>query len=328
MSRAQRAAGNPGPRRQRGIGLVESLVTLAITAFVLVAATTAFAKMRGAQRSFDGRARLQETALHALAVIETDLRMAGFRGLSTSAPATDGSLVFPDKCGGVSWVAAAERPVDGANAAWIAEPDCAVSGGGVQPGADALVIRRASARIAPLAGGKVAASMRERVLLASRLDAATLFVAPEDDGALPAGFEDVADPDDPVEVREWLVNAYYVSRGSSAGADVPALRRKTLQAGPGLGDEEIMAGVEDLQVVIGADVDGDGAVDADFAPGALPADARAVFARVWLRVRTLDRDAPPGGTPAAAYADRVWPAIDDGHSRWLAARTVFLRNQG
>jgi type IV pilus assembly protein PilW len=314
--------------RQRGIGLVESLVALAIAAFVLVAATVAFAKMRDAQRSFDGRARQQETALHALAVIETDLRMAGFRGLASFAPATHASLVFPDKCGGLPWVVEAERPVDGVNGGWIGGPNCAVSGGGVQPGADALVVRRASARLAPLAAGKVSASMRERVLLASRLDAAALFVAPEDDGTLPAGFDDVADPDNPVEVREWLVNAYYVSRESSAGADVPALRRKTLQAGPGLGDEEIVAGVEDLQVVIGADVDGDGAVDADFMPGALPADARAVFARVWLRVRALDRDAPPGGTPAAAYADRAWPAIDDGHSRWLLTRTVFLRNQG
>lgn len=311
--------------RQLGVSLVESMVALAIAVLLLAGTLFALSKARAAQRSFDARARMQETAWQALALLEADLRMAGYRGLA-SAAADDASLTFPAKCGGLPWVAAAARPVQGDNGVGLTQPDCAASGGGFQSGSDALVVRRASAEAVSLAGTKVPAAMRDRVLLASRYDAAALFVADAATGVLPAGFDTATDPTDPVEVREWLVNAYYVSRGSSVGARVPALRRKTLQVGPNVGDEEIAAGVEDLQVTIGADVDADGTLDAHFAPGAVPAGAHAVCVRVWLRVVALERDNPPGGTPSSSYADRAWPAVDDGRSRLLLSKTVFLRN--
>jgi hypothetical protein len=122
------------------------------------------------------------------------------------------------------------------------------------------------------------------------------------------------------------VNAYYVSTSSSVGTGIPGLRRKTLQTGPNVGDEEIAAGIEDLQLTIGADVDGDGTLDAHFTPGEVPAGARPLCARVWLRVVALERDNPPGGMPASSYANRSWPAVDDGRSRMALSKTVYLRN--
>jgi type IV pilus assembly protein PilW len=313
--------------RHTGFGLVEVLVALAIGLLILGSATTGFALMRKAQRGFDSHARLQEAALQALATIETDLRMAGFHGLANQLPTIDASLTFPAKCGGATWVTDVERPVDGANGIGFGRPDCAGAGGGVLPGSDVLIVRRASARPTALSGGKVETSMRERVLVVARLDAATLFVADATDGSLPDGYDAAADPEHPVEVREWLVDAYYVSRDSSAGRAIPALRRKTLRSGPDIGDEELVTGVEDLQVVIGADLDGDGTVDADFAPGAVPEGARAVFARIWILLRAPERDDGYGGSPAMAYADRAWPAANDGHARRLLSKTVHLRNR-
>jgi type IV pilus assembly protein PilW len=314
-------------RRPAGFGLVEILVALAIGLLILGSATTGFALMRRAQRAFDSHARLQEAALQALATIETDLRMAGFRGLANRAPTVDASLTFPGKCGGPAWVTDADAAVDGSNGNGFGRPNCAGAAGGVQPGTDVLIVRRASARPANLPAGRVEAALRERVLVATQLDAATLFVANAADGSLPDVFAGPADPEHPVEVREWLVDAYYVSRDSSAGDSIPALRRKTLRAGPDIGDEELVTGVEDLQVVIGADLDDDGVVDADFAPGEVPDGAHAVFARIWLRLRAPDRDAGSGGTPAMTYADRAWPAVDDGHARRLISKTVHLRNR-
>lgn len=308
------------------MGLAESMVALAIAALLLAGALFALSKTRAAQRAFDARARMQETAWQALAVIETDLRMAGYLGLSLAIPADDATLGFPDKCGGVSWVAAGAPHVDGHDGVGLARPNCAASGGGFQPGSDALILRRASASAVSLASARVPAAMRERVLIASRYESAVIFVADPIEGRPPAGYDTTGDPSDPLDLREWLVNAYYVSRGSSAGASVPALRRKTLQVGPSLGDEELAAGVEDLQLTIGADVDGDGTLDAHFAPGAVPSGAEPVCVRVWLRVVALERDNPPGGTPATSYADRTWPAVDDGRSRLLLSKTVFLRN--
>ena len=74
----------------------------------------------------------------------------------------------------------------------------------------------------------------------------------------------------------------------------PALRRKTLTAGPDVADEEVIAGVEDLQFQLGVDTNGDSDADLFVNPGAVPAGARPVSVRLWLRVRAQERDAAFG----------------------------------
>src|SRR5262249_39434970 len=116
---------------------------------------------------------------------------------------------------------------------------------------------------------------------------------------------------DYVEVRDIITSVYYVSQDSDSRANFPSLRRKSLQLdGSGnlaMVDEEIMAGVEDMQVQfgidMGADKDGDGKPDdadnngvADAVNGQVsryvnPDDdasikaGQVVSVRVWLRLR-------------------------------------------
>ena len=94
-----------------------------------------------------------------------------------------------------------------------------------------------------------------------------------------------------------VVNGYYVANNSTGLTGVPSLRRKRLVAGtaPAIADvqdEEIIPGVEDLQVQFGADSAApfDGNVDAYFAAGAVPTTAVVVSATVWLRVRSAEPD--------------------------------------
>ena len=91
------------------------------------------------------------------------------------------------------------------------------------------------------------------MLLVSTRDTAQVFVAEDIGGVIPAGYPLQAAPNmgPPSELRSLLVHAYYVSVGSSVGESVPALRRKALVGGPGIADEEIGTGVEDLQFRIG-----------------------------------------------------------------------------
>jgi Type IV Pilus-assembly protein W len=128
------------------------------------------------------------------------------------------------------------------------------------------------------------------------------------------------------ELRALLVHAYYVSVDSSLARGYPALRRKTLTSGPAVGDEEIAAGIEDLQFRIHLDTDGDGGADVTADPGALPDCATPVGVQFWLRLRAQERDHALGPTAADAYADRTWPASDDSFRRLLVTRTVLLRN--
>lgn len=315
----------------RGFGLVELLVALALGSSILVGAVAAFTRARNVQRAQDALARMHETAVYALSVLETDLRMAGYWGLAGSADVVvpHASFAFPERCGGASWVTQVQLPVTGTNNAYPSLANCAAASGGAQPGADVLVSRRASAELILPLGPTVPAQHQDRVLAISRLGSAELFVPEQLSGAVPGGYPPGSAEAAPLaELRRVLVHAYYVSRGSSVGAGVPALRRKVLRAGPTVADEEIVVGVEDLQFRIGADVDGDGSVDADFEPGTVPAGAIPRFVRLWLRVVSTERDRPRGGTPAVAYADRAWASVDDGFSRFMVSKTIQLRNGG
>jgi type IV pilus assembly protein PilW len=313
-----------------GCGLVEALSALAIGLFVIAATVALHGRTSTALLALDSHARMHETARQALAVIESDVRMAGFWGLAHGFAnvSIHPSFTFPSRCGGASWVTDVENSIAGNNNRYLDLPNCATSAGGAQPGADVLVVRRASARTIPLSTTTVPAAVRDEVVLVSKREQAQIFVAQDIGNTIPASFPLTAAPGlpSPAELRSVLVHAYYVSVASSADASIPALRRKLLIGGPSVSDEEIATGVEDLQFRIGADVDGDGALDSYFEPEELPAGARAVCVQVWLRVRSIQRFGKAAATSASAYADRTWPPVNDGFARMLVTKTIYLRN--
>lgn len=315
---------------QRGLGLIEVVAALAIGLFLIGVAVALQHRASATLRVLDAHARMHEIARYALAQIESDVRMAGYWGLahSPTAVTAHATFAFPARCDGASWVTSVTRPIDGTNNHYLTVSNCAASGGGARSGADVLIVRRASATFIALTSSTVPAAVRDEVLLISTREQAQLFVAQATGNAIPAGFPLTTTAGQPVpsELREMLVHAYYVSVDSSVGRGVPALRRKLLIGGPTVSDEEIATGVDDLQFRIGADVDGDGRVDSDFEPGTLPVSARPMSVRIWLRVRSLDRTGYAAAAAASNYADRNWPAYDDGLDRLLVMKTIQLRN--
>jgi hypothetical protein len=273
---------------------------------------------------------MHETARHVLALIESDVRMAGYYGLAHTAEnvSIHPLFAFPERCGGPGWVTEFEQFVDGTNNQYLGATNCAALSGGAQAGSDVLIVRRASARPIELTSTVVPTSARDEVLLVSTRETAQLFVAKDIGGVIPSGYPVEAAPgmNPPSELRSLLVHAYYVSVDSSVGESVPALRRKALIGGPGVGDEEIGTGVEDLQFRIGADVDGDGILDSFFDPGTLPAEAIPLCIRLWLRVRGLERSGATAASAGVSYADRTWPPVNDGYDRMLVTKTIRIRN--
>jgi type IV pilus assembly protein PilW len=318
------------PSGHHGLGLIELVAALAIGLFLVAVALTVLARTNSALRAIDTHARMHETARLALSVIETDVRMAGYWGLAHGPGnvAAHPSFAFPARCGGASWITSVTRPIDGTNNRYLTVANCAASGGGALAGSDTLVVRRASARPIALGSVSVPAAVRDEVLLISTRERADFFVAQATGNEIPAGYPIAGAAGLPVpsELHAALVHAYYVSADSSLGVGVPALRRKVLIGGPTVSDEEIAPGVDDLQFRIGADVDGDGAIDSYFEPEAVPPAARPVLVRIWLRVRGIERTGPSAASAASAYADRSWPAISDGHDRLLVSKTIHLRN--
>lgn len=330
MSGPWRPADRRASVRPHGFGLVELMVALATGAFVIGGAVAIYVKARDVLAALDATARLQETARLAMAVIEADVRMAGYWGLAGPAVSITASesLVFPGKCGGAAWLTSTPRFIDGTNNAYLAAGACAASAGGHRSGTDVLVLRRASAeRITPQSA-TVSAPNQDRVLIVTNRSAGQIFVPQDLGNDIPAGYatQDVAGQPPRADTREFIVHAYYVSANSSVAAGYPALRRKGLTAGPDIRDEEMVAGVEDLQFQLGVDTTGDSGADLFVNPGEVPAGARPVSVRIWLRLRAQERDNAYVDDQAATYADRTVAASGDSFRRVLISQTVHLRN--
>jgi type IV pilus assembly protein PilW len=153
------------------------------------------------------------------------------------------------------------------------------------------------------------------------------------DGAVPASFDPTTSA-----THNLLVNSYYVSTTSSLIGDVPTLRRKSLAVvagAPTVVDDEVAPGVENLQMQLGVDVDRDNTIDRYVNPGASILDpahadfipgARVMTARIWLVVRSIDRE--PGIVDNRDYepGDVDLGVPDDDFRRLQVSKTVLLRN--
>ena len=328
-----------GPRAARGVSLVELLVAMTTGLFLLGGALTAYLKARDANATLETTARMQEIARYALGQIESDVRMGGFLGLThrpelvmnLEGPLTDAAGEHVALAGCTEhWATGLARPLHGwdqSGAAWPFDAPCRPSGRW-KASTDGLIVRRASAdRIAQTAAGLKA--HHRHVLVASSHTAAQVFVG-DADGSIPGDFAQRDPPDAPplADTRRLLVHAYYVSTDSSAAVGYPSLRRKRLVSGPAVQDEEVIPGVEDLQVQYGVDVDGNGSADRYVDADGLEAGTTIVSARVWLRIRAAERDPAWNDTTHYAYAnqDERIPAADRAFRRVVVSRTIHLRN--
>lgn len=319
--------------KQQGMTLIELMVALAIGAFLMIGAITVFMQSRTAFRITESVARMQENARFALEAIEPDIRMAHYWGMTTDtisvqgrvAPAAGNSFGrTPCGANGARVLAVA---VGGSNNTYGFGGCAAFSG--AQPNADTLVIRRVSEdpETPPLTG---AATLRVQSM---RSPAESLMFTGT---AVPGGIFTALNS----QTHRLVVNGYYVDRSSTLlGATVPSLRAKVLQGTGVIADQEIVSGVEDLQVQLGLDMDPDGAnsgsidrfVDindplVDPGDAAFDPDAIVLAVRIWVRVRA---ERPENGftdTTNYVYADQNVGPFNDNFRRMVVSKTIYVRN--
>ena len=293
-------------------------------------------------------ANLQDGSRHALSVLVPDLEHAGFYG-TTSTPRLrlmregnvmaegaalmqPGASAVPPARGlpagahdcGINLAVDLGPPVQGANNAFVpgvSARDCAptASAGGARNGADTLVVRHASLATSAARAGRLQ-------LYSRRTDSqgiASLFA----DGQAP-GPLDVAS-----EIRDIEVHIYYVARSSVGRPGWPALRVKSLTESRGAAqfrDEEILPGVEDLQVEFGVSTPGDANQRIRFVAPDFPllSEHRVVAVRLWLRIRAdgTERGFVDPRTISYAGIEFTPTAAEALQRRVLVERTVALRN--
>jgi len=307
--------------------MVELLVALAIGSFLMIGAVQVYNQSRQAYVINDSIARVQETAQFAMDTIEADLRMASNWGRNSRASSVNGrseigdadplNLTPPGGCG-ANWALDLLQPLAGSNNAYTLA--CAAEGG-VQANSDVFTTRRATVAATALEAGRIQ-------IQTTRIQG-ELFA----DGNIPAGFDALTS-----ETHNLLVNSYYVAASSTLIPGVPTLRRKTLiggAGGPTIVDQEIAPGVENIQLLLGVDVDEDNTVDRYVNPGDpifIPGNAafiplaRVLTARIWLVVR--------GITPEIGIQDNVnyqpgdvnLGTYSDSFRRMQVSKTILLRN--
>jgi type IV pilus assembly protein PilW len=306
-------------RAQRGLSMIELMVAMTIGAVLIFGATQVYVNSRTSYGISESVARLQETARYAMSVVEPDVRMSNYWGLlkgaavvfnqasQTSAPAAVAPGVPANICGNNfavdvttnlqgdndGYIISATRqagcdalPDISTGIAWASTPVAT---------ADTLTVRRASTITSvPAAGTLQVCTTRIAGFLLSN-GAATCPTAPP--------------PLNVAQLDNLIVNAYYVDRNSQQQAGLPSLRRKTLTTAGGVPqfrDQEIIAGVEDMQVQFGIDTFGNTGIAQRYVdPNGVPAGAQIVAVRIWLLVRS---DAPENGftdSKIYQYGDRL-----------------------
>jgi type IV pilus assembly protein PilW len=338
LSRRLRPAG-----RALGFSLVEVMVSVALSGLLIAGAVEVFSQSSKTYGVHETASRLEENARYVFSVLEPDIRMASYWGLMKGSAGIVGASAQTAAAAGALAGAAAtvcgnnfgvdlNNTLEASNDAYAL--GCAAWHNRPMPTADTLTVRRASFQPTTVAAG-TAGPLR---ICSTRLSATLVNVAnvAATCPAAPAG-----------AVNDLIVHTYYVDLDSAATLNVPTLYRKSLNATPTFVDEEILPGVEDLQVQFGIDPTGITGIATQYvdsiAAAALPPAAQIVAVRIWvlLRAETAETGfvdnrvyqyanrAVANGTVAtltAAGSARKAYAPGDGFRRLLVSRTVMIRN--
>ncbi|MBB5208147.1 PilW family protein [Chiayiivirga flava] len=368
---------------QHGFSLVELMIAITIAVVLGLGLVQVFSAQRVAFAANESLARVQENSRFALGFIEHDLRMTGnmtclndqgfagrlFNHLSADVPAAAPWLYridqafqvyeFVGTAPGQTYGLAENRTTPAADA-W-APPlpaDLGIAGKALD-GSDIVVVRYMSAESTVLTGiGVEAAAGTLDVADPSFLSAGRVYAVSDcrnfslfqalggksvGVGGLNlvgwSGLENSYGPDVPLHRFEFA--AYYVATGADGG---PALFRRQFDDSGTLASEELVAGVESVQVVLGADTAlrdrGDrpssyftaAAVEEGAAPW--PADASAsqrwssvTTARVGVLVRSETRASAAAPTAPSLVADVRLEIPADSRLRHVYETQVALRNR-
>src|SRR3990170_8926519 len=141
---------------QRGLSLIELMISITIGLLILVALSTLFVNQSKTRAELDKSNRMIDNGRYALELLSGDLRVAGFYGEFTppsGVPAIPATLPNPCSTSAADISAALQLAVQGYDAAGpastISSPPCSLvnsagSALSLKPGSDIFVIRRAS----------------------------------------------------------------------------------------------------------------------------------------------------------------------------------------
>lgn len=329
------AAGGPGSR-QRGLTLVEWMVSIAIGSFVLIALLALVAQQSYTQAELDRSSRQIENGRYATEVLTSDLQLAGYYGVYGKVSSLAVPTALPNPCTTTEADLAAALPfaVQGYDAPTTLNVDLATCLNALNhvDGTDILVVRHAEPTEV-LSTALVVGQVYLQTGLTAALDEVSFTLKKAADNPLnPVTFPLLKkDGVTAASMRRYLVHIYFVSPCSvpkagttcstdntdDGGFSIPTLKRLELTVSGGapvFTVTPLVEGVENLQIDYGIDTTGDGIPDGAYvkSPAAVADWANVMAARIHILARNTERSA--GHTDTATYdlglADNVGPFND------------------
>lgn len=306
---------------QSGFSLIELMISMALGLFMMAGVFTVYVNTRDSQAMVADQVAMMDEARFALEVMGYDLRHTGMFAKLGEQEMVDTSLVdglIANDCSRVVTIKGETVDWSTNSLAWVYAYNNTTGDG--------------ASDISSCTSGYAGSDIIETRYTLSKpvtvLQDNVLYVNGDLNGA--SYFIGNTPPDVTKPVYQAVANAYYISSYSyNIGDGIPSLRRVSLQPGPVVTDEMILSGVENLQVMVGMDVDNNGTVDtysdpARILPGGGWLTVRSV--QIWLVVRSRDlqRDLDTTATFDIAGQQITYP--NDGYRRIMLSTVVSLRN--
>lgn len=253
---------------QRGLSLVELMISITIGLLILSALTTLFVNQSRTRAELDKSNRMIDNGRYALELLSENLRLSGFYGeLDPSSIALPASIDDPCSVDPVVMAGALRLHVGGYDAAasgsTIASPPCSLSS--LKSGSDILVLRRADTST-PVAQAAATNGIHYIQVTNCRFDTSSFVIATAAASFTLRQRDCTETSTTPyANVRRVVAQTYFVSPDNNSGDGIPTLKRRELDpAGTGaFVTTPLVEGIEYMQVEYGVDGDsnGDGIVD-------------------------------------------------------------------
>lgn len=339
------------PRKQQGLTLVELMIAMTLGLLLLGGIIAIMISSRQTYRVNEALSRMQDNARYAFQLMSRDIRMAGYFGCVGSDVTPTNTLT-----GSTSYLWDFSKAIEGYEStgalAWSPAPDSSV----LSPlsGADIIVVRgvlgdgsSSPTKVVDHPGGTPPGSANLKVSIDSGLAegnvvmvsdclAAAVFQITEFSSA-GAGFDNVIHNTGSAgivpgnftkelgqeytggEILKVSTRAYYLRNNPDAR---PALYRKT-----GLADaEELVEGVENMQIQYGEDTNGDFTADIYRTADAVTDMKKVVSIRIRLLMQTIDDNIASEKQPYT-YNSATATTPGDRRLRQVYSTVIALRNR-
>ncbi|WP_341902943.1 PilW family protein [Polaromonas sp. YR568] len=336
---------------QRGMTLVEWMISLTIGLILLAGLTTLIARQSSTQAELEKSSRQIENGRYAMQLLQEDLQLAGYYGEFSAVSTLTVPTTLPDPCS----VAAADlssampfsvQGYDSPGGTLPAEfAACPLLAANHLDGTDILVVRRADTAVvsgalvpgqayfqAGLSASGLEFNRVISVATSTAVDTAVFTLKKKDTLTTAA-------------LRKYLVHIYYVSPCSvpasgsvcsaantdDGGTSVPTLKRMELSVQGGATrfvTTPLVEGIEKLQLDYGFDTTGDGAPDS-YAKDAATVGAWADVVAIRVNVLARNNERTVGYQDNKTYTlglDGTTTATNDAFKRRVFSQLIRLVN--